>query len=110
MRKSRVVGVCDHFEVTVLWDYSALLGRDLGWESLSSLADLAIIKKKEQEEQHQFIVESIDKCEECQGNPVSTSSDSLSEVSESESVVRVQTSQVMLTRKQAKAQAGLKRL
>ena len=40
---------------------------------------------------------------------MSTSSDNLSEFSESESDVRVQTSHVMLTRKQTMAQAELKK-
>ena len=34
--------------------------RGLGWESVCSLVDLAITKKKEQEKQHQFIVEYMD--------------------------------------------------
>ena len=46
----KVGGVCGYFEVAVCdgIGYSALLGRDLGWESLRSLVDLAITKKKEQ--------------------------------------------------------------
>ena len=75
--------------------YSALLGRDLGWEYVRSLVDLAITKKKQQE-QHQSIVEPICNSEEYYEAPMSSSSDSLSKCSVSESDVYVQTSQVML--------------
>ena len=66
--------VSGHFKVAVCdgIGYSALLGRDLGWESVRSLVDLAITKKKQQE-QHQFIVEPIRNSEEYYGAPMSSS-------------------------------------